>query len=64
MPEKCFITPSDQRLGLTISGFYYISLRRSDGMIEGLYYDPASTPYQPLVLHPTPRPSFASFQFQ
>ena len=63
MTEKCFITPSDQRLGLTISGFYYISLRRSDGFVEGLYYDPASTPYQHLVLYPLYR-SFPTYQFR
>ncbi|KAI9849468.1 MAG: hypothetical protein M1837_004088 [Sclerophora amabilis] len=50
--EKHFLHPSDQRLGLTISGFYYVSLRRSDGFIEGLYYDPNSAPYQHLVLRP------------
>ena len=36
--------------GLTISGFYYVCLRRSDGHIEGLYCDPNSSPYQHLVL--------------
>ncbi|KAI9795162.1 MAG: hypothetical protein M1816_000184 [Peltula sp. TS41687] len=61
--EKCFITPSDQRLGLTISGFYYISLRRSDGFIEGLYYDPASTPYQHLTLRPMAR-TFPTYEFR
>ncbi|KAI9836317.1 MAG: hypothetical protein M1838_005088, partial [Thelocarpon superellum] len=60
---KCFITPSDQRLGLTISGFYYLSLRRSDGFIEGLYYDPASAPYQHLVLQPVRR-TFPSYEFR
>jgi hypothetical protein len=35
---------------LTISGFYYVSLRRSDGEVEGLYFDPLSTPYQCLRL--------------
>ncbi|KAJ5157267.1 uncharacterized protein N7482_008367 [Penicillium canariense] len=50
--ERCFITPTDSRQGLTISGFYYISLRREDGHIEGLYYDPGSSPYQQLSLHP------------
>ena len=38
--------------GLTISGFYYVCLRRSDGGIEGLYYDPQSSPYQHLKLTP------------
>ncbi|GFF24332.1 uncharacterized protein P8A3.13c [Aspergillus udagawae] len=50
--ERCFITPTDARQGLTISGFYYISLRRDTGHIEGLYYDPGSSPYQQLSLKP------------
>ena len=40
----------DRGHGLTISGFYYVSLRRSDGVVEGLYFDPTSTPYQCLRL--------------
>jgi len=36
--------------GLTISGFYYVCLRRRDGEIEGLYCDPQSSPYQHLRL--------------
>ncbi|GAB7358211.1 hypothetical protein MBLNU230_g0363t1 [Neophaeotheca triangularis] len=40
----------DRGHGLTISGFYYVSLRRSDGRVEGLYFDPASTPHQVLRL--------------
>lgn len=36
--------------GLTISGFYYVCLRRMDGRIEGLYCDPQSSPYQHLIL--------------
>lgn len=36
--------------GLTISGFYYVCLRREDGGIEGLYCDPDSSPYQHLKL--------------
>ncbi|KAL2826847.1 vacuolar import and degradation protein-domain-containing protein [Aspergillus cavernicola] len=50
--ERCFITPTDARQGLTISGFYYISLHREGGQIEGLYYDPGSSPYQQLSLNP------------
>ncbi|GAT21537.1 hypothetical protein RIB2604_01004270 [Aspergillus luchuensis] len=50
--ERCFITPTDSRQGLTISGFYYISLNRQTGHIEGLYYDPGSSPYQQLSLKP------------
>jgi hypothetical protein len=40
----------DSGCGLTISGFYYVCLRRSDGQLEGLYYDPQSSPYQCLKL--------------
>ncbi|KAF2433201.1 hypothetical protein EJ08DRAFT_731896 [Tothia fuscella] len=36
--------------GLTISGFYYVCLRRGDGGVEGLYCDPHSSPYQHLTL--------------
>lgn len=61
--ERCFVHGKDDKCseaerggdqdrghGLTISGFYYISLRRSDGVVEGLYFDPTSTPYQHLRL--------------
>ncbi|KAL4765696.1 GID4/VID24 family protein [Aspergillus foveolatus] len=61
--ERCFITPTDARQGLTISGFYYISLHRETGNIEGLYYDPGSSPYQQLSLKPETkmmtRPSYS-----
>jgi len=61
--ERCFVHSKDDKCseaeragdqdrghGLTISGFYYISLRRGDGLVEGLYFDPTSTPYQRLRL--------------
>ncbi|KAF2745258.1 hypothetical protein M011DRAFT_495720 [Sporormia fimetaria CBS 119925] len=64
--ERCFVKPlshsenrrgdtvvsafDDSSCGLTISGFYYTCLRRSDGKLDGLYYDPQSTPYQCLQL--------------
>lgn len=38
--------------GLTISGFYYVALRRQTGEIDGLYYDPGSLPFQVLELRP------------
>lgn len=41
---------TDTGHGLTISGFYYVSLRRSDGKIEGLYFDTKTSPYQHLRL--------------
>ncbi|EEA27599.1 hypothetical protein TMatcc_004094 [Talaromyces marneffei ATCC 18224] len=63
--ERCFITPTDARQGLTISGFYYISLRRGTGEIEGLYYDPGSSPYQQLSLKPErPTVSFPAVDFR
>jgi len=37
---------------LTIRGFYYLSLRRRDGHVMGLYYDPESPPLQELLLEP------------
>lgn len=40
------------QFGLSISGFYYVSLRRSDGKLEGLYFDPHSVPYQHLQMTP------------
>ncbi|KAI9770103.1 MAG: hypothetical protein M1840_003553 [Geoglossum simile] len=61
--EKCFVTPSSYRSGLTISGFYYLSLRRSDGYIEGFYYDPTSSPYQQLTLSPSKR-MFPTYDFR
>ena len=61
--EKCFITPSEHRSGLTISGFYYVSLRRDNGQIEGLYYDPSSSPYQHLTLTPEKR-GFPVYEFR
>lgn len=50
--ERCFVSPSNSRQGLTISGFYYISIRRDNGHVEGMYYDPGSSPYQQLSLDP------------
>ena len=59
--ERCFVhapndpcTSSEQERGgdrdkghgLTISGFYYVSLRRSDGRCEGIYFDPVGGPVQ------------------
>ncbi|KAL1297128.1 hypothetical protein AAFC00_004705 [Neodothiora populina] len=41
---------TDTGHGLTISGFYYVSLRRSDGEIDGLYFDTKTSPYQHLKL--------------
>lgn len=37
---------------LSINGFYYMSLRRSDGKCEGFYYDSQKSPYQHLELIP------------
>ncbi|KAF3006718.1 hypothetical protein E8E13_009342 [Curvularia kusanoi] len=53
----------DSGCGLTISGFYYVCLRRSDGRVEGLYYDPMSSPYQCLMLESHGRGRFGSWEF-
>lgn len=53
----------DSGCGLTISGFYYVCLRRSDGRVEGLYYDPMSSPYQCLMLESQGRGQFGSWGF-
>ncbi|MCJ1312493.1 hypothetical protein MMC25_006167 [Agyrium rufum] len=62
--EQCFVTPSDAQLGLTISGFYYVCLRREDGWLEGLYYDPLSSPYQHLELRAEGRGGGPSYSFR
>ena len=61
--EKCFVKPLDAHALLTISGFYYVSMRRSDGRIESLYYDPQSAPYQYLSMMPDSKRQFASYHF-
>lgn len=55
--DECAETSQERRAGdqdrghgLTISGFYYVSLCRATGEVEGLYYDPSSTPFQRLRL--------------
>lgn len=52
-PAASFLAGADGNgYGLSISGFYYVCLRRSDGRCEGLYHDPASSPYQRMELWP------------
>ncbi|KAI5194573.1 hypothetical protein E4T39_08599 [Aureobasidium subglaciale] len=55
---------NDLNHGLTISGFYYVSLRRSDGNIEGLYFDTKTSPYQRLRLAAKSGGTLASWQFK
>ncbi|KAJ6258375.1 hypothetical protein Dda_6415 [Drechslerella dactyloides] len=62
--EKCFVEPSSQESGLTITGFYFVSLARRTGHIEGYYYDPHSAPYQRLELTPRPLRYFPSYTFR
>lgn len=50
--------------GLTISGFYYVCLRRSDGAVEGLYCDPESSPYQHLRLNRVGGGNFPTWSFR
>lgn len=54
----------DSGCGLTISGFYYVCLRRSDGQLEGLYYDPQSSPYQCLKLESVKGGVFPAWGFR
>ncbi|KAL8994790.1 MAG: hypothetical protein Q9169_005326 [Polycauliona sp. 2 TL-2023] len=61
--EKCFVKPLDAHALLTISGFYYVSMRRSDGRVESLYYDPQSAPFQHLSMMPEGQRQFPSYQF-
>jgi hypothetical protein len=57
-------TFDDSGCGLTISGFYYVALRRSDGALEGLYYDPQSSPYQHLKLESMNAGVFPAWSFR
>ncbi|KAF9362325.1 hypothetical protein BGX34_006389 [Mortierella sp. NVP85] len=50
--EKHFVNASEHTSRLTIAGFYYVSMRRSDGYVEGYYHDQHSAPYQHLCLNP------------
>jgi hypothetical protein len=49
--EVCFVNVGAD-CGLSIAGFYYVSLSRIDGAITGFYFDPASQPFQQLLLRP------------
>ncbi|KAK6329900.1 hypothetical protein TWF718_003327 [Orbilia javanica] len=62
--EQCFVEPASQDSGLTITGFYFVSLSRKTGNIEGYYYDPHSAPYQRLELVPTPKRYFPAYDFR
>lgn len=75
--EKCFVHSADDRCGhdvrlgdqdrghgLTISGFYYVSLRRADGVVEGLYFDPTSSPFQLLRLRGVAGGGWGSWGFR
>lgn len=55
---------TDTGHGLTISGFYYVSLRRSDGSIDGLYFDTKTSPYQHLRLEATSKGTYGAWQFK
>ncbi|TGZ79099.1 hypothetical protein EX30DRAFT_373245 [Ascodesmis nigricans] len=55
--------PNNGGGGLTIGGFYYLSLRREDGRIGGFYHDVVGAPNQRLELRPQKR-LFPSYQFR
>ncbi|XP_076925170.1 uncharacterized protein LOC143587894 [Bidens hawaiensis] len=54
--------------GLTIAGFYYVCFSCVDGLINGYYYDPNSSPFQKLELKTTNEGrsgfSFSSYELQ
>jgi hypothetical protein len=62
--EQGYNGSDDSGCGLTISGFYYVCLRRSDGKLEGLYYDPQSSPYQCLKLESVRGGVFPAWEFR
>ncbi|EPS39604.1 hypothetical protein H072_6609 [Dactylellina haptotyla CBS 200.50] len=62
--EQCFVEPGSQDSGLTITGFYFVSLARRTGHIEGYYYDPHSTPFQRLQLEPSRTRYFPAYKFR
>lgn len=71
--EKCFVgsrqasarvRAAAEGCGLTINGFYYVSLRRSDGHVEGLYFDETSTLYQHLSLDVERGNGFPKWEFR
>lgn len=49
-PEPTSTRDRETGHGLTISGFYYVSLNRYDGQVRGVYYDPGGGPFQCLTL--------------
>ncbi|KAJ2906452.1 hypothetical protein GGI21_004032 [Coemansia aciculifera] len=50
--EKSFVNLNPHEVELTIEGFYYICMNRRTGIIEGVYFDLTSQPYQLLTLRP------------
>ncbi|KAF2275830.1 uncharacterized protein EI97DRAFT_57071 [Westerdykella ornata] len=64
MSDEYVSTFVDSNCGLTISGFYYVCLRREDGKLEGLYCDPQSSPYQCLKLESVSRGVFPARAFR
>ncbi|KAJ4362013.1 hypothetical protein N0V83_010954 [Neocucurbitaria cava] len=58
------MTFDDSGCGLTISGFYYVCLRRADGMVQGLYFDPQSSPYQCLRLESEKKGAWGAWEFR
>ncbi|SCZ90560.1 BZ3500_MvSof-1268-A1-R1_Chr1-3g02066 [Microbotryum saponariae] len=50
--ERDFVNVTPSESHLSIAGFYFIVLDRGTGMLEGLYHDPTSSPFQRLELSP------------
>lgn len=62
--EVAFGDAVSKEAGLTIAGFYYVSLNTTNGRWDSLYHDPSSTPYQRLSLRRTSRGLAPSFSFR
>lgn len=63
LKEHSFADERSKDAGLTIAGFYYLTIDRRDGSVDGRYYDPASSAYQRVQLRQASvRRSFAAVQ--
>ena len=63
LKEHSFADERSKDAGLTIAGFYYLTIDRRDGSVDGRYYDPASSAYQRVQLRQSSvRRSFAAVQ--
>jgi hypothetical protein len=62
--EVFFESGDAESCGLSISGFYYVCLDAAAGLVEGVYFDVASTPFQKLSLRSKSSGRFPTLEFQ